>query len=224
MTTSARTTFSPTEPQIEKVRRQALDAQSERIEIVGAEGSVRGRVHAAEGDSAILWAFGAGGGIGGPAGGVYGRLARRFQAPGIASLELDYRRPGDLRACVADALLGLSWLECAGKRRVALVGHSFGGAVVINAGVLSASAIGVAALSSQTAGTDVVGALSPKPLLLIHGGEDEILPDTCSRRIFARAREPKKLIIYPECRHGLDQCREELEQDLSLWLQSALIG
>jgi fermentation-respiration switch protein FrsA (DUF1100 family) len=169
----------------------------------------------------VLWVFGAGGGLGGPAGGLYTRLGHQLRAEGIASLELAYRHPGQLDECVADALAGLAWLEAQGKRRVVLVGHSFGGAVVIAAGVAAGDAVAaVAALSSQTSGAvGMVGALSPRPLLLIHGTADEVLPEACSRELYARAGEPKRLILYPGCRHGLDECRDRLDHDLMGWLR-----
>ena len=69
-------------------------------------GSNRARYHAASVSApAVLWVFGAGGGLGGPAGGIYERLAGRL-VPGTASLQLDYRRPGNLVSCVGDVLLG----------------------------------------------------------------------------------------------------------------------
>jgi alpha-beta hydrolase superfamily lysophospholipase len=185
-------------------------------------GETRGRLHWSAGDTAILWVFGAGGGLGGPAGGVYYRLAEILRAAGVASLELDYRRPGDLRACVEDALSGISWLEARGKRQIVLVGHSFGGAVVISAAAAAPQVIAVAALSSQTAGTGMVPELAGRPLLLVHGEADEILPSRCSRDIFQRAGEPKRLILYPGCRHGLDQCRDELDRDLLAWLRDVI--
>jgi uncharacterized protein len=119
---------------------------------------------------------------------------------------------------VSDVLVGLGYLESLGKSRTVLVGHSFGGAVVISAGAISPSVIAVAA-SSQTAGTAAVAALSPKPVIFVHGSADEVLPDRCSRDLHARAREPKELILYPGCRHGLDQCRESLDRDLTRWLE-----
>jgi alpha-beta hydrolase superfamily lysophospholipase len=100
-----------------------------------------------------------------------------------------------------------------------LVGHSFGGAVVITAGAASEAVIAVAALSSQSAGTGAVPAVAPRPLFVAHGEDDEILPDRCSRDIYARALEPKRLVLYPECRHGLDACRDALDQDLTAWLR-----
>jgi fermentation-respiration switch protein FrsA (DUF1100 family) len=195
---------------------------SERLQLVTSEGALPCRYHPAGGEHAILWVFGAGGGLGGPAGGLYTRLGGRFRESGTASLELDYRHPGYLEDCILDVLIGLACLESLGKRRIVLVGHSFGGAVVINAGLSSDAVIAVAALSSQTAGIDAVGKLSPKPVIFIHGEKDEILPPACSRDLYARAREPKELILYPGCFHGLDQCQEALDRDLSRWIRDVL--
>ena len=168
-------------------------------------GNIRGRLHeAATDNAAILWVFGSGGGLGGPAGGGYERLAGQFLPFDITSLQLDYRRPGYLSHCVEDVLLGVEYLTSLGKNKVVLVGHSFGGAVVISSGIISDAVIGVAALSSQSSGAENVSSLSPKPLLLIHGTADEILPDSCSRFIYQNARRPKELILYENCLHGLD--------------------
>jgi hypothetical protein len=80
----------------------------------------------------------------------------------------------------------------------------------------------VVAMSSQTYGTDLAPQLSPRPLLLVHGLADEILPDTCSRNIYARAQEPKDLRRYPGCRHGLDECREQVDEEVVGWLLKQL--
>ncbi len=207
---------------LEDVFRSPEDDTSERLQFVTSHGSLAGRLHPAEGEQAIQWVFGAGGGLGGPAGGLYTRLGRQLQPSGVTSLELDYRRPGHLQDCVLDVLVGLSYLETLGKSRIILVGHSFGGAVVINAGVISETVIAVAALSSQTAGAGVVDRLSPKPVIFIHGEADEVLPPSCSRDLHARAGDPKELILYPGCLHGLDQCREALDRDLTRWLNQVL--
>lgn len=208
---------------ISGVDRTEDDRGTDRLRLRTEAGAIEARLHPTpEGDAAILWVFGAGGGLGGPAGGLYTRLGAEFRPRGVASLEVAYRHPGRLRECVRDVLTGIAYLASLSKSRIVLVGHSFGGAVVIQAGALSPAIIAVAALSSQTGGAEAVGALSPKPVLFIHGGADEILPDTCSRSLYARAREPKRLIVYPGCRHGLDQCREALDRDLTRWLEDAL--
>lgn len=208
---------------LEEVIRGPEDEATDLVKLITSQGTLLGRLHPAEGEAAILWVFGSGGGLGGPAGGLYTRLGERLQSLGATSLELDYRRPGELMACILDVLVGLSWLESLGKSRIVLVGHSFGGAVVINAGTLQDSVVAVAALSSQTAGTEAVDRLSPKPVLFLHGEADEVLPDDCSRDLYQRASAPKELILYPGCRHGLDQCREALDRDLTRWLGAVLL-
>lgn len=196
----------------------------ETVRLRTDEGIIEGRFHPAPpGEAAVVWVGGAGGGLYGPAGGMYPRLASALAAEGIASLRLDYRRPNDLVPCVLDTLLGVTYLaETHRRRRVALVGHSFGGAVVITAGAESPEVVAVAALSSQTHGTRWVPRLSPKPLLLVHGSADEVLPDFCSKDIYRRARDPKELRLYPGCRHGLDECQEDVDRHLTDWLKRVL--
>lgn len=192
------------------------------ITLATTQGDIRGRLHLCRGDAAILWVFGAGGGIGGPAGGLYDRLAEQLRPQAVASLELDYRHPARLRDCVQDVLTGVSYLGALGKSRIVLAGHSFGGAVVIGAAVLRPEVIAVAALSSQTAGASQVAQVSPRPILFVHGEADEILPSRCSVDLYAQAQQPKELILYPGCLHGLDQCRDQLDRDLAAWLRRVL--
>lgn len=186
-------------------------------------GDIPCRFHDAEaGEGGVVWVGGAGGGLDGPAGGMYPRLAAQLVSHGIASLRLHYRQANRLNACVLDTLLGTAYLGLRGRSRIVLVGHSFGGAVVISAGALSKEVVGVVPMSSQTFGTDLAPQISPRPLLLLHGTEDEILPDACSRDIYRRAREPKEIKLYPGCRHGLDECREQVDRDLVEWLSNVL--
>jgi len=214
-------------PQLEvrEVERGPAEDGAERLALHTDAGTITCRLHDAQGgDAAVLWVFGGGGGLGGPAGGLYPRLARQLVGDRVASLEVAYRRPRDLAASVADVLTGVGYLGTFGRLRIALVGHSFGGAVVITAGAASTAVIAVAALSSQSRGTEPADRLSPRPLLLAHGTADEILPDSSSRDIYARAREPKRLVLYPGCRHGLDECREDLDRDLLGWLREVVTG
>jgi hypothetical protein len=205
--------------ELRSVERGPVEDEADVLRLHTNAGAIETRYHAADsGDVAVLWVFGAGGGLGGPAGGLYPRLAERLVPHGVASLRMDYRRPGDLSACVLDALVGIGYLRTRGRTRAVLVGHSFGGAVAISAGVESADVVAVAALSSQTAGALHIADLSPRPVLLMHGTADEVLPDRCSRHLYSLAREPRQIILYPGCRHGLDQCRDAVDRDLFAWL------
>ena len=183
-------------------------------------GQIMARLHPAEaGAPAVVWVGGAGGGLDGPAWGMYPRLARHLATQGVASLRLHYRKPNYLEDCVLDTLLGVQYLvRERGYGAIALVGHSFGGAVVVSAGALSKEVTAVVAMSSQTYGTDLAPQVSPRPLLVLHGTADEILSDACSRNIYARAKEPKEILLYEGCRHGLDECREQVDTDVVRWL------
>ena len=207
------------------IDRSGRDGTADVVRLQTNRGTIDTRLHEPPdgvGTAGIIWVFGAGGGLSGPAGGLYTRLAAVLAPEGITSLRLDYRAPNDLVECTLDVLVGAALLETLGVRRLILVGHSFGGAVVINAGANSDTVLGVAALSSQTYGADAVSELSPRSLILLHGSADEVLPDSCSRLLYARAGEPKELHLYPGCRHGLDECREQIDRDLVAWVRRTL--
>jgi dienelactone hydrolase len=171
----------------------------------------------------VIWVCGARGGFAGPAKGVYAQLAERFKSEGITSLRLDYRQPNDLPECVLDLLAGIDYLKSAGFDPVALVGHSFGGAVVIAAGAVSPHVRGIVSPSPQTYGAHMAGLLSPRPLLVVHGKSDTRLPYTCGVQIYSWAREPKRLVLYDGAEHRLEECREELETLLAEWIPATLV-
>ncbi len=214
--------IDPTALELNAVREQPLQKGIEQVDLETNAGTINCRLHRAPGAAAVVWVGGAGGGLDGPAGGMYPRLAGRLVKDNISSLRLDYRFPNELASCVLDTLIGVAYLDTLGIKRVAVVGHSFGGAVVIIAGTESDHIVAVAALSSQTYGTSRVDELAHKPLLLMHGQKDEVLPDYCSRDIYSRAQNPKKMLLYPGCGHGLDACRDAIDHDLTEWLEQVL--
>lgn len=173
-------------------------------------------------DSAVLWVWGARGGVTGPADGIFVRLAERLAGQGIASLRLDYRWPKDLYESVLDTLAGVTLLLGVGFKRIALVGHSFGGAVVIAAAPYNDKIVAVAGLSSQSAGAQQVADVAPRPLLLVHGTDDAIIPVRASQFIYDLAQQPKELRYFQGAGHGLTECREELDELLSTWLKEKL--
>lgn len=191
-------------------------------------GKIVGRFHPARGsgarrDQGVIWLSGAGGGLDGPARRLYPEASARLQQVGIASLRLDYRRPNDLPASVLDALCGVAFL--AGERisRVAIVGHSFGGAVAICAGASSPRVRAVAVLASQTAGSvQMAPYLAPRSLLIVHGTRDKVLPVGNARAIFEAARQPKQLRLLNDAGHGLSLGREELLALLLQWIPEQL--
>ena len=49
---------------------------------------------------------------------------------------------------------------------------------------------------------DVIGDISPRPVFIIHGLDDAVVPVENSKRNFAHAREPKQLWLVPHAHHG----------------------
>lgn len=213
---------TPTKIETVITKQESDSVKNIQLSLDNNSAAIVGRIHESMGDRAILYVFGSGGGLGGPAGGIYERMAVKFQSLGVTSLQLDYRRPGLFEDCVEDVLSGIKYLSSLEKTGIVLVGHSFGGAVVIRSGILSENVSAVAALSSQTVGAENVADLSPKPLLLIHGTNDEVLPYSCSMYLYREALEPKEMILYEGCQHGLDQCRGDLDNAMTSWLTEVL--
>lgn len=202
---------------------------AETIQIPSANGAIAALWHPPEAAArgSILCVGGFDGGFDGPANGIYSDLAEHLPPLGIGALRLDFRvktSPGPIDAGTDDALAGLDWLTEQDAAPVALVGHSYGGAIVIRAAARSPHAAGVAALATQTAGIELedLRKLPPRPLLLVHGAADWRLPPRLSEWVYAQASEPKALRILPEATHSLRQQRDALWALLTAWLEEVL--
>jgi alpha/beta superfamily hydrolase len=195
-------------------------AGARKVYLRTSRGSIPIITHTAENASrAILCVCGAIGGFDGPAM-LYPRLGLMMPQVGFAVARMNYRQPNEFDECVLDTVAALTFLKGMGNERIALIGHSFGGAVVINAGTLSPVVRTVVAVSSQLAGAHVVGELAPKPLLLIHGTADTILSDECSRTLYEQAGEPKVLKLFDGADHRLSNHGDELLKLVRDWIES----
>lgn len=198
----------------------ALGPDVASVEVVTLSGIVVCLRHAGPGDgddAAVLFCGGALGGLSGPVR-LFERVAQR-----TGGVRIHYRRPGELDDCVLDVLLLAHLLERTGATRFVLVGHSFGGAVAIAAGVaLGDTCAGVVTLASQVPGAEEVGRLAGVPLLLIHGDQDAILPDLCSRWLHEEAGDPKELVIVPGEGHLFEGVADALTDRVSSFVTAAL--
>jgi len=163
----------------------------------------------------VIWVWAAGFE---PAGGVYTNLSHHLTARGISSLRLNCRVPHALEHCILDTLAGIAFLKRKELTPIILVGHSFAGAVVIDAGALRSDVCAVVALSSQIYGADLIDKVAPRPLLLVHGDADQILPHRCSELLYDWAGGPKQLVVLPGAGHGLWECQDEVRELLEGWL------
>ena len=171
---------------------------------------------------AVIWVCGARGGFGGPASGLYAELSEEFTGQGITSLRMDYREPNNIQECALDLMAGVNFLRATGYGPAVVVGHSFGGAVVIAGAAFSDHVAGVVSLSPQTYGAQGAGMLSPTPLLVVHGKADTRLPFSCAVAIHDWAKEPRELVLYDGAEHRLDECRAELMDLLREWIPDKL--
>ncbi|MEM2304680.1 MAG: PhoPQ-activated protein PqaA family protein, partial [Candidatus Methanomethylicia archaeon] len=60
--------------------------------------------------------------------------------------------------------------------------------------------------------------ISPRPLLIIHGGKDELIPVKHAITLFRKAGEPKKLKIIPNATHKL-RIHHETINIIDSWLK-----
>ncbi len=201
----------------------------EPIRIPSANGAIAALWHPPEAAvrGSILCVGGFDGGFEGPANGIYGDLAAYLPPLGVGVLRLDFRvktSPGPIDAGSDDALAGLGWLSEQRAVPVALIGHSYGGAIVIRAAARSGRVVGAAALATQTAGIELddLRRLAPRALLLVHGAADWRLPPRLSEWVYAQASEPKALHILPEATHSLRQQRDALWDLLTAWVEGVL--
>jgi hypothetical protein len=209
-------------PHVLAVQESDLAEELSLIEVFTVEGTICCLRHGGPGDGGsgvALFLGGALGGLSGPAGGLYARVAAR-----TGGIRLHYRAPGELGACVADAVLVADLLVRRGADRVVLVGHSFGGAVAVGAGVaLGERCAGVVTLATQAPGCERVDELVA-PLLLFHGDADAILPDLSSTLVAGLAGGPVELVLLPGEDHLLSGAADLLDERVGGFVADALAG
>jgi uncharacterized protein len=170
-----------------------------------------------EAEHSVLACGGAMGGLLGPADGIYHDLGVRFAAQGIGLVRVGYRKPNDLGACVHDLVAVAELAARRGARRFVTMGHSFGGAVAIRAGiVLGDDTEGVVTLATQSAGCEEAERLAGTPVLLFHGERDELLPPQASELV--QMLTAGELVVFPDAGHLLTQVGDELRERLGNWI------
>jgi pimeloyl-ACP methyl ester carboxylesterase len=205
-------------PDVAHVDDRGTEDSYRRLVLRTGRGPVEVRFYEAPGAAAAVVAVGGvAGGFDTPARNLYPRLGEALRNDGLSTLRVRFRDPSDLAEAAHDLLAGVEALAKMGIGHVGLVGHSFGGAVAVIAGAASPAAVTVVTLSTQTYGTDQVGELAPRPLLVLHGTADTVLPHTSSISVFRRAEDPKELGLFEGAGHVLDEAFEEVFERVHGW-------
>jgi pimeloyl-ACP methyl ester carboxylesterase len=171
----------------------------------------------------VIFVGGIEGGFDSPAKNLYPKLAAKLASEGISALRVQFRFPTLMEESVQDVLAGAKFLHSEGVEVLGLVGHSFGGAVVIQAGIALDWVKTVVTLAAQSFGAGTADKLAAHAsILLIHGADDETLSPTNSQIIFDKAQGHKKLEILAGNRHGLDESSDGVFETIHAWLTGEL--
>lgn len=172
--------------------------------------------------AAIVACGGAMGGVMGPGHALYHRLGNEWPLRGVAVYRVGYRHPNELDRCAHDVACAVEMAQAEGAERVVVMGHSFGGAVVIRTAVVMTDIVsGVVTFATQAGGCEVAGALAPRPLLLFHGERDELLPVQASEMVQMMAGYGE-LVVLPGDGHLLGRSDEAIVERLAEWLPPVL--
>jgi hypothetical protein len=192
----------------------------EEVTLDTLRGGVACRYYRAERPrGAAVFVGGVGGGWDTPARGLYPRLCGELPAEGIACLRVRFRFPTVLEEAVHDVVSALAFLRDERAGPLALVGHSFGGAVMVRAAAAAEGVRTVVTLATQAYGAERVGELGPnRSILLLHGTADTILPVAASEHLYRLARDPKELAVFPGAGHSLDAAAGEVHRRVRGWI------
>jgi hypothetical protein len=178
---------------------------------------------ASDAKKAVILVGGVGGGFDSPAQNMYPKLATQLAREGINALRVKFRYPTDLAESVLDVLAGAKFLLDEGAEVLGLVGHSFGGAVVIQAGAKLETVKTVVTLATQGYHADAVVNLPPHAsILLIHGANDETLLPENSQLVYRLAKDRKNWVILEGNGHGLQESAEQVFDLVHDWLKKEL--
>lgn len=204
------------------VRETLLEPRLARLRFNTTRGSFEASYRTAPGLSkGVVLVAGVEGGLDG-LGSLYPELARDLLARGIASIRLVAREPHDCRQCALDTLVALQYLDDEGIKDIAMVGWSSGGAVALSVGSCAKNVSAIAAVSPQAVSGGCIRRLKSKSVLLLHGGADPICPVKISHAIHDGALGPRRMIVYANAGHSLEEVGPQLFSDLRDWLICAL--
>jgi Dienelactone hydrolase family len=197
-----------------------LSETSRVVEIYTMEGLLQIWWH---GDPAArdvaLMCGGAMGGMLGPGRSLYLELGLELAAEGRGAMAIGYRTPGDLTRCLLDTCAAADLALRNGAERFAILGHSFGGAVAIQAAsTFPAHTAGIVTYATQSAGCEDAALIGSTPLLLLHGERDSILGPENSVMVQSIAGTGE-VRTFPGTDHLMVEAADEIAEITGTWVR-----
>jgi pimeloyl-ACP methyl ester carboxylesterase len=172
---------------------------------------------------AVIFVGGSNGGYSSPAYDLYGSLADQLVSEGVSSLWIQYRDPEDMLEAIVDVMAGIMFLEQSGIEQIGLVGYGVGSSVVVQAAALAMQIKTVVCLSPQGDGIEHVTSMPEETsLLVVHGKNDLQQPYPISEYMYAKAHDPRKLVLLNGTGHMLNESSDTVQRILNSWLLKQL--
>jgi alpha/beta superfamily hydrolase len=147
-----------------------------------------------------------------PADSLYPRSSADLRKTGISSLRIKFRNPNDLAEALIDVLAGMEFLKSENIETLGLIGHSFWGAVVVQAAFDNKNVKTIVMISTQGYGTAPISLL-PKDtsVFLIHGEKDEAISPDILVYAYNLAHEPERIEVFDaRAGHELDEVSDQV--------------
>ena len=197
-----------------------LSETSRLVEIYTMEGLLQILWHGApDAHDVVLMCGGAMGGMLGPGRSLYLEFGLELAAEGRAAMVVGYRKPGDLTRSMLDTCAAADLALRNGAQRFAILGHSFGGAVAIQAAsTFAAHTVGVITYATQSAGCEEAARIGDTPLLLLHGERDSILGPENSTMVKNLAGTGE-VRLFPDTDHLMAEAADEIAEITGTWIR-----
>jgi pimeloyl-ACP methyl ester carboxylesterase len=197
-----------------------LSETSRLVEIYTMEGLLQIMWHGdPDATDVVLMCGGAMGGMLGPGRSLYLELGLEMAAEGRAAIAVNYRKAGDLTRSLLDTCAAADLALRNGAQRFVILGHSFGGAVAIQAAsTFAAHTAGVITYATQSAGCEEAARIGDTPLLLLHGERDSILGPENSMMVQSLAGTGE-VRTFPDTDHLMAEAAEEIAELTGSWVR-----
>jgi pimeloyl-ACP methyl ester carboxylesterase len=163
---------------------------------------------------------GAMGGVLGPAKALFHELAQQLPTEGMGVMRVGYRQPNNADLCFVDIAAAAESAVKVGAKRFLFLGHSFGGAIAIQAALaMKPATVGVGVFATQSAGCEGAENLGGMPFVLYHGDNDRILPYQSSQMVQMLAGYGD-VQIMPGADHLLAEAADEIRTHLYPWIRT----